>query len=191
MAKAKSRHHESPLPAGVPADARFVNVTELTDDVLTRTAELTVSKVLRNAYVVIGVIVGLSALVYRIVFGGTTLITILLLCTGMLLVYLSTRLVKDSVQRDKQALAKVDKGTLSRTIYSDGSTIDVILANGKVRRYPLDSFLKLTGDDKILLLILRDSSSAFALDRDGFIRGSAKGFEELMARVVPDEASKA
>ncbi|MCI1665916.1 MAG: hypothetical protein LKI25_06075 [Atopobiaceae bacterium] len=171
------------LPTGVPSDARYVNITELSDTVLEHAARLTVRKGLRVAYLVSGIALGLGAAVYRVAFDGGLFVCACLILLAAILITKQSRLVSDVVSRNSHELATSGERSRTRTTFFTADSVGVLLPGG-ARTFPYSSFEKVLSDDLILVLVLKDSQGAFPLERSGFVRGSQKDFEASMAHRI-------
>lgn len=169
------------MPRGVPADALFVNRTELTNDLIKQGCALTVSSVLRVLYFGFGILMGIAAIVARVFFDASTLVTVLVLLLGLMTVWQGSRLPMESARAMISQLMKAGDQARDRVTFATQEQFGVVLPSGKVQAFPWSSFSRALATHEMTCLTVEKPSVLFVLDNDGFLRGTPGEFAVFLA----------
>ena len=183
----RSRH----LPRGVPADAIFCNVTELTNKYIRQGCSLTVSPVMRMVYLIMGVGIGVAAVLGRIFAGTSTLLLILMLVLGFSFVWQSMHLGMDPARQMMKQYTKAGDGSRHHVYFATAKDFGVVLFNGTIRQFPWSMVDTFSGTKDAFALTLKGNPIVFILDSQGFIRGTAEDFVRFSFESIEPEPKSA
>ena len=168
------------LPAGVPRDAIFVNISVLTNKYLRQGCSLTVSATMRLAYLVCGVGIGVAAVVGRIFFNVDTLLLVLMLLLGFSLVWQSMHLGMEPARQMMKQYTKAGEESRRHVYFATQDDFGVVLFNGVVRQFPWTMVDEFAGTKDTFTLPLKGGNPiVFIMDAQGFVKGSAEDFVRL------------
>lgn len=185
MAK-KKQPTRAPLPAGVPADALFVNKTSLTNAQVKEACRLTVSPTLRVFYFACGILLGVAAVLARVFWHISGLTTALVLLVGLMTVWQGNRLPLDNARRMIAALDRTGEDARERLTFATEKELGVILSDGTRRTFAWSEFGRAVATPTIICLTLTKGSLIFMLDTQGFTKGDAAGFIQFLATHVSE-----
>lgn len=164
-------------------NADFINHTTLSNSIIKKGCGLTVSPALRMVYLLAGIAIGISAVVFRICFGTPTLATILVLLLGLIIVWQGTRLPMESARAMISHLMKLGDEARERTYYANADGLTVV-ATTKPFNFRWVQVRLAVASQEITCLVMKDGDLLFIMDNDGFSKGTAKEFQSLLAAKV-------
>lgn len=168
----RSRH----LPAGVPNDALFCNVTEITNKFIRQGCNLTVNPLMRFSYLACGVLLGVFGVTCRIFFDISTLVLVLILVLGFSLVWQSMHLGMEPARRMMRQFSEAGDKTRRHVYFATQDDLGVVLFDGTVRRFGWEMIDEFSGTKTTFALLLKGATIVFIMDASGFVRGSAEDF---------------
>lgn len=176
----RSKKSKKPIrserPRGVPADALFINETELTNPLIKAGCAMTVSSVMRLFYLVAGVVLGVAAILFRIFMDVDVLSTVLVLVLGLMLVWQGNRLPMESAARMIRQVSKAGDDARHRVYFATETEFGVVLADGTVHRFPWAELGTFAGNPQVMAITLRNRSILFCLSMTGFTKGQPGDF---------------
>lgn len=188
MAKSKKRKaNRRPTGAGIPADARYVNVTTLDDDVLRRMCEATqgtVAPVANILYLVAGIAAIALAAVTYLLFHADLTTSLILAGFGILFLYQRSTLSKNAGKRIGKELDRGGEGARTRTTFFTATEVGALDEDGSVHTFPYAAVESVKEDDRIFTLVLRDSAGIIPISKAGFTRGDATEFGDSIRHHV-------
>lgn len=184
MAKKNKRHQAPRKGAGIPAEARYVNVTTLDDDLLQRICKLSESRAAGIAYLVFGILaIALAAVTF--VFMHAELTTTLVLAGfGVLFLYQRTQLTKRTAKNLGKELDKTGEGARTRTMFFTASEVGTVDEDGSIHTFSYSAIDHVYEDERMFALVLHDDSGIVAVAKAGFSRGNAEDFGEAIRHHV-------
>lgn len=176
----------APTKNGVPEGASFINHTTFTNALIKRASAMTVSTVLRVCYILFGVAMGLVVFVLRYLLLVDNLVTILVVCLGLMLVWQGYRLPIENARRIIAQLGDADDELRKRTMFATNKMFGIVLHDDSTFTFTWDKFNGWSANDDCITLSLRGQAVLIALDANGFVKGDKEGFLELLEKkIVP------
>lgn len=182
-AKAGAKKETLTIPGAIPATALFVNFTVLTNKLIKEGCSITVSSVMRMTYLFLGVLIGVSAIVFRILFEIPTLAVVLVLLVGLITVWQGSHLPAESARAIISRLNKGDGSERERYLWADDTGVGVYV-KGASRTFEWDAVKLAVATEKVTCLVLKANSVLLVLDNEGFLKGTVHGFQDLLAAHV-------
>lgn len=184
--KSKATKGSRHLPIqGVPDDAPFVNRTDTTDAVIKAGCTMACPNSMRLVYLLVGIALGIAAVVARMVLHVDILSTVLVLILGLLMVWQARRLPLLNAGRMIRQVGRGGDQARQRTYFADEEGFCVVLGDGTVRSFPWDQMGTFMGNQKVMAITLRSQSVLFCLSMDGFIRGTGPEFAHYLQNHLP------
>lgn len=182
MGKGKRNHRDRhpELPAGVPAESRYVNTTTLDQDLVTRTCRYTVSKPMVILYRLVGGLMVAAGLAYFFLLHGDLVASFCVALLGAIFLHQQAHFADSAAKRTMRELRGVDEKALTHTYYFTGEEFGVVMGDGSRRSFPCSAISAIHEDERAFVIMLDQHAGAISIDKRGFLRGNAADFGESL-----------
>lgn len=174
--KHKGTHQGSRALMNVPANARYVGMTELDDAILERICKLGANKLIQGLYYGAGALFILGAGAYTLVLNGNPLVGAVIAVAGGGLIYQELMLPRQQAKRlGKQLDAQGKHGRRHICFFTDKEA-GTVGADGALHTFPYSAIERVFEDDRIFALALRGDAGTLVVRKDGLKRGDIEAF---------------
>lgn len=174
------------LQEPVPANARFVNETELTDEVLYHGALLSSHKGIRALYLIMGIALIVGAVVLAITNHDKLIASVLIGALGLLFILQTRTLERSMVQKNRAQLDRMGPDASRRVLYFTNDEVGACLPGGEIRTFPYSEFSRFICDDRVFGLVHNDGKAIMIIDKYTFLKGTEESFAKFISQKVGD-----
>lgn len=175
-----------PGQGNIPVGARYVNETNLDDDIIERIVKLSQNPVMRYVYFVVGGAAILLAVVTYLLLGADLVMSLIIMAFGGTFIYQGVRLPRRSAKRAGMELDRAGEDARRRVTFFTATEMGTVNRDGSVHTLPYSAIETIYEDDRIFALKMAEDGSFMALSKAGFTHGNPADFGPSIEKRVTD-----
>lgn len=175
-----------PGEGGIPADARYVNVTTLDDDLLERTAKLEQSAIANRLCLAVGIAMIAFAGVTLLFLHADAVVAAIIAILGAVVIYQAHSSARRMARNYGRSLDQAGEDGRKRMTFFTATEMGTVDSDGSVHTLPYSAIDRVIEDDRMFAIRMSDEGGLMAIAKSGFTHGRAEDFGNSIRRRVAE-----
>lgn len=175
-----------PGEGGIPADARYINVTTLDDDLLERTAKLEQSTIANRLTMGAGIAMVAFAAITLLFLHADPVVAAVIAILGGVVIYQSHFSARRMARNYGRGLDEAGEDGRKRMTFFTATEMGTVDSDGSVHTLPYAAIDRVIEDERMFAIRMTDDGGLMAISKSGFTHGNAEDFGESIRRRVAE-----